>query len=421
VWARVCTSLRGRIGEQNFAAWIAPLRSTWANGSLALEAPDATARERVARHFLSAIEAALAEAVGGTYPVRLGLTIATSVLPFPVRQANPHHSFETFVLGASNSRACAAAQAVTERPASGPLYLHGPSGVGKTHLLHAISHGLDAAGVSVACLSAAQLVAALVTAYQAGADERFWSDLSPLGALLLDDVHSVKGLEQIQERLMEGLEALVESGRLLVLTSDRPPDDTPALVGGLRARFARSVVAMIDPPDAPLRLAILHYKAMAQGLSLDGRLAARLANEITGSVRRLEGALTRLVAHARLSGRQIDETLASEVLPELRPQARVPITPDRIIEAAARAFAVPARRLRGHGRSLDLTLARHVAMYLARKLLRRPFSELAAAFGRDHTTVLHACRGMAARVERDAELAATMARVEQELGRGEGP
>jgi chromosomal replication initiator protein len=421
VWARVCGTLRGRVGERNFASWIAPLRSRWIDGALALEAPDRATRDRVARHFLGEIEKALAEAVGRGQAVRLALAAPSSALPIPVRPPSPDHTFETFVLGESNGRACALARALVEDESRAPLFVHGRSGVGKTHLLHAVFHALEAAGVIAACLSAAQLVAALVGAYEAHADERFWADLSGLGALLLDDAHSIKGLEEIQECLMAGLAAWVEGGRLLVLTCDRAPSEMSAFVGRLQARFAGSLVASIEPPEPALRIAILQNKARARGVTLDPPLAARVAIDVGGNVRRLEGALTRLVAHARLSGRRIDEALAMEVLPALRPRVPVALTVDRILAATAEVFGTSARRLRARRRDRELALPRQVAMYLARKLLASPFAELATAFGRDHTTLLHASRSVALRLGTDAALAARIAQIEQRLRPAEEP
>jgi chromosomal replication initiator protein len=190
----------------------------------------------------------------------------------------------------------------------------------------------------------------------------------------------------------------------------------PALAARLRARFAQGVVAAIQRPDRALRLAILHRKALALGVRLDDGLAASLARAVGGNVRRLEGVLTRLLAHARLADRPVDEALAREVLPELGRRATEPVGVDRIIDATAAVFAVPARRLRGHRRGRALVLPRQVAMYVARELLERSFAELAVAFGRHHTTVLHAWRTVAARRETDAHFAAMVKRVVQQVG-----
>ncbi|HUE29525.1 MAG TPA: helix-turn-helix domain-containing protein, partial [Verrucomicrobiae bacterium] len=206
--------------------------------------------------------------------------------------------------------------------------------------------------------------------------------------------------------------------RLLVLTSDRVPGDLPALARRLQERIQGSVVAAIGRPEPALRVAILHQKARARGIALEPRLATRVATAFGHNVRRLEGALNRLVGHARLSGRPIDEELALEVLCELRPRPPSPLTVEDVLAATAENFHTTARRLRGRKRSAALLLPRRVAMYLARELLGRPFAELGTAFGRDHTTVMQAWRAIAARRQTDRALAAALERIRQRLGAG---
>jgi len=418
VWARVCEAVRGRVGERNFTTWVAPLRSSWVGDGLDLVAPDPVTRERVARHFLGAIEDALADALGQRRPVRLGLAAPLPSLPISATFPSPDHTFDTFVVGDSNRDACAAAHTLLAARDPAPLFLYGPSGVGKTHLLHAVFQARDAAGNPAACLSAAELVSAMVSAYEVGAHERFWRDLAPLGALLLDDIHSIEGREVIQERLLDGLTGWAEARRLLVLTSDRVAADMPALALRLQQRVQGSVVAVIERPEPALRVAILQQKARARGVVLEPRLAARVATAFGDNVRRLEGALNRLLGHARLSGRPIDEALAVEVLSELRPRPPSPLTVEDVLAATAESFRTTARRLRGRKRSAALLLPRRVAMYLARELLGWTFAELGAVFGCDHTTVMQAWRVVAARRQTDRALAATLERIQQRLGAG---
>ena len=413
-WAQVRDLVRARVGDQNFSAWIAPLGWTWSEGGLVLEAPDRLTRDRVARHFRDAITQALV-ALGHACPVRLEVQAPLPVLPIRCTPPDHAHTFDTFVVGESNRRAWATAQELLAGPPRAPLFLHGTSGLGKTHILHATFHALDARGIDVACLAAAELLAALLAAYGGRGPEAFWHDLWPLGALLLDDVHSLAGQEEVQERLMEGLVAWVDGGRLLMLTSDRAPGAMPTLAARVRDRFEGGAVVPIEPPEPALRLAILERKASALGLVLETPLAARLAVAVGGNVRRLEGALLRLLAYARTYGRRVDEALAVEALPELRAEPSAPLTFDRILEETAAAFGSVARALRARGRRRDLVLPRQVAMYLARKLLARPFAEVAAAFARDHTTVLHACRVVAARLGGDRTLAVIVERIEQRL------
>jgi chromosomal replication initiator protein len=228
-------------------------------------------------------------------------------------------------------------------------------------------------------------------------------------------VHSLVGQQATQEQLIEGLLAWQERGRVLVLTSDRAPADLPELAARIRERFEGGGVASIDPPEPALRLAILQTKALTLGLVLDTRLAARIAVELGGNVRRLEGALTRLVAHARFLGRRLDEALALEVLPELRQHLPAALTVDRILDETAAAFGALTRALRGRSRRANLVVPRQVAMYLARKLLKRPFAQLAAAFARDHTTILHAWQTISSRLGTDRPLAAIVEEIERRL------
>ena len=414
-WSAATEVVRRRVGDGNFTTWIAPLRCTGTVAGFTLVAPNRTIREGVGRHFLAVIQDALREVVGATCPVRLGIEGAAPDLPVALASPNAEHTFDAFVVGESNAGACAAARGLVDGSTRGPLFVHGPTGVGKSHLLHAAYHALDARGTRGACLSAAALVDALVTAYGGHGHATFWDELAPLGTLLLDDVHSLASQQEMQERLIGGLVSWVESGRTLALTSDRAPDDLPEFTARLRERFAAGVVARISPPEPALRLAILQRKAQAQGILLDSRLAARLAIRITGSIRRLEGVLTRLGAHALLRGRPIDEALAEEVLPELRDPLVVPLGAERIIETTAAVFGLPVRTLLGRRRRPEFVLPRQVAMYLARKLLGRPFAELGDAFGREHTTVLNAWRAIGSRLETDRALAARVEQIEQRL------
>ena len=414
LWARARDAVRSRVGEKNFETWIAPLRCMWIEGAVALEVPDRTAHERVRRHFLPVIEEAVTSAAGYACPVRLVLP-SERPLPIPTASPSPERTFATFVVGESNAEAYGAAQALLRGESRAPLFLWGPTGVGKTHLLHAVCHALVARGTEVACLPAADFVEALLAAYLADQHDALWVELEPLGALLLDDIHSLAGQEQIQEQLGDGLAAWVQGRRLLVLTSDRPPDDVPVLAAAWQARLGDGQIARIDPPEPGLRLAILRSKAQALGLDLDLGLAVRIAARVTGSVRRLEGAVTRLLASVRLSGLKLDDALADQALVELHEEPAAPPTIERIVQETAAVFGISPRALWGRSRRVESRLPRQVAIFLARKLLARPAAELAVDFGRDRATIGHATRAIAARMHSDRELATRVAELEQRL------
>ena len=413
-WLRARELLRGEVGERNYAAWIAPLECTWSDGRVAIVAGSPGTRDRVERHFLPAIEAAV-EAVAGR-PCR----VIVSVAPGPgtvLGCGSPpsEHTFETFVVGDSNREAYEAARGLARGSHVAPLFLCGPTGVGKTHLVHAVHQALAARGVGAASLPAAELMEALLAAYRSDRHERFWQDLDGLGALLLDDIHSLAGHEQFQEHLGVGLAAWVVRGGMLVLASDRPPDAVPALAGRWRNWFGDACITRIEPPEPALRTAILSLKARALGLVLSDTLAARIAAHVTGSVRLLEGALTRLLARVHLSGRPLDDALALEALPELRVAPPAPPTVERVAEATAAAFGIPLRLIFGRNHRLDVRVPRQVAMFLAQRLARLPTVHVARVFGRDRGTITHAARAIASRVSSDLQLATLVDRIEQHL------
>ena len=223
IWVQACETVRVRVGERNFAAWIAPLRCTWAEGEIALEAPDRLTRDLVGRHFAGVIAEAVAAVAGRPCPIRLDLPAPPPLLPIRTTPPLPDHTFETFMVGQSNTRAFGAAQALARQDTTAPVFLHGPAGVGKTHLLHAIAHVLEARRLAVACLPAARLIEGLVDAIREDREGRFWRELRALDALLLDDLHSLAGQEQVQAQLIDGLVAWAEDGRPLALLTRTAP------------------------------------------------------------------------------------------------------------------------------------------------------------------------------------------------------
>jgi chromosomal replication initiator protein len=335
---------------------------------------------------------------------------APSPPPVPTIPPPPEQRFATFVVGESNAAAYRAATQLARGEVCAPLLLHGPSGVGKTHLLHATHAELAERGRGVACLAAHDLTQALHAARRADQAAAFWRELGALDALLLDDVHSPAGDEALQRELVEGLVAWVEGGRILALIADRSPNDVPERTGRWHRQLGATVLHLA-PPELGLRIAIAQRKAEQLGLDLDAELTATIAQRLTGSVRRLEGALTRLHALARLSDRPLDRCLVEEVLP---PAPTVPSI-ERIVTETAAAFGLPAHRLRGHRGGGELVLPRRVAMMLMHRLLQLSAVEIGRIFHRDRTTVHHACAAVAARLARDAQLARTIRQIEERL------
>lgn len=324
-----------------------------------------------------------------------------------VQQLNDRYRFDTFVIGPGNQMVHAAALSVAEMPAQSynPLFVYGPTGLGKTHLLHAIGNYVrdTRPEARVAYITTEQFLGRFMHAIQqsktggAGRDlrDRFKAYFRGVDVLLMDDVQFLAGKGAwLQEELFHIFNSLHESGRQIVLTSDCKPELIPALEDRLRSRFAWGLIADIERPDRDTRIAILRKKASVDEIAqVPDDVFEAIAERITTNVRELEGALTRVVAAASLSNRAITIELASSVLESYAPAQGGPVTIDRVQDIVCEHFALDRDELLSQSRSASLTLPRQIGMYLSRTLVGAPSTEVARRFNRkDHSTILHAAR-----------------------------
>ncbi|MBW3593596.1 MAG: chromosomal replication initiator protein DnaA, partial [Actinobacteria bacterium] len=316
---------------------------------------------------------------------------------------NPKYTFEQFVIGSGNRLAHAAALAAAELPgqAYNPLFVHGPPGTGKTHLLHAIGNyvQLFGGGLSVRYATVETFTSEFVDAVRAREVKPFRDRFRGADVLLVDDVQLLDGKARTMEELFHTFNALYESGRQIVLTSDRDPAELGALEARLQERFRSGLVAELEPPELDVRLAILRKRARLDSVTDVGDdTLLEIARRASSSVRALEGALIRVVAYASLTGEQPTPEVARRVLARFGPQSSAePASVDRIQEVTADVFGVSREALLAADRRPRVAFARQVAMYLARELTGESLPSIGREFGgRNHTTVLHACR----RVER---------------------
>ena len=325
---------------------------------------------------------------------------------------NPKLTFEQFVIGDCNRLAHAAALTVAEMPAQAynPLFICGPPGVGKTHLLSAVGNLLAAHNpeLVVRCTTGEAFTNDFMSALAEGSGEPFKAHFREVDVLLMDDVQFLQRKARTEEEFFHTFNALHDEGRQIVISSDRAPADLGALEDRLRERFQAGLVADIAPPDPPTRLAILRKRAQHDGVELadEGALHV-IAAAISSSVRALEGALVRVVAYSSLTGRQMTAELAREVLAGLYLSSALPgHAPTQVRDvqvAAAKAFGVTVEELCSSSRSARVAGPRQIAMYLARELTDASLPAIGRQFGgRDHSTVLHACKRAAARIEHDA-------------------
>jgi chromosomal replication initiator protein len=311
---------------------------------------------------------------------------------------NPKYTFETFVIGSSNRFAHAASVAVAESPAMAynPLFIYGDSGLGKTHLLHAIGHyamTLDRAR-SVRYVSTEEFTNDFINSLRDDKTSAFQRRYRDVDILLIDDIQFLENRERTQEEFFHTFNTLHNTNKQIVITSDRSPRQLSTLEDRLRTRFEWGLLADIQPPDMETRIAILQKKAASERLNAPGDVLEFIASMITNSIRELEGALIRVTAFASLNRAPVDLALAEEVLKDFIPDAGRPeITADQIMEHTSEYFGVSVDDLVGQSRSRVLVNARQVAMYLCRELTELSLPRIGQAFGgRDHTTVMHADR-----------------------------
>jgi chromosomal replication initiator protein len=318
--------------------------------------------------------------------------------PDAITRLNPKYTFETFVIGSSNRFAHAAAIAVAESPAKAynPLFVYGGSGLGKTHLLHAIGHYAASLGNarSVRYVSTEEFTNDFINSLRDDKMQAFQRRYRDADILLIDDIQFLERAERTQEEFFHTFNTLHNANKQIVITSDRSPKALSTLEDRLRTRFEWGLLADIQPPDLETRIAILQKKAAHERLYAPDDVLEFIASRISNSIRELEGALIRVTAFASLNRSAVDLQLAQEVLRDFLPDGAAPeLTSDQIMELTADYFSVSVDDLRGHSRSRLLVNARQVAMYLCRELTDLSLPRIGQAFGgRDHTTVMHADR-----------------------------
>jgi chromosomal replication initiator protein len=411
-WNAVCAELRGAVSEAAWHGWLEGLSPREIIGdTLVVEAPDRV-RSYVGDRFGRLLQACTAAAIGADMRVEL-VGPGDAVTPAaPDAGLMPRLTFDQFVIGDANQLAHAASLAVSELPglAYNPLYICGAPGLGKTHLLQSIGNYVQAYGdgLVVRYTTAEAFTSAFVGARSDSAAMIAFKTLHRgVDVLLVDDVQFLRQKVKTEEEFFHTFNALLASGAQIVLTSDQPPRDLAGLEDRLRARFEAGLVTELGPPDVATRLTILRKRVIQDGIGpVDEAALELMAVRVQESVRALEGALIRVVAFASLTGRALTADLAAEVLGSLYPP--VPDRPagrsqtvEQIQERTCEAFGISLDDMRSTSRSAQIAWARQVAMYLSRELTDATLPAIGRAFGRNHTTVMHACKRTAARMAED--------------------
>ena len=426
-WQHCLNRLGGDVPQQQFNTWIRPLRAEWQESGLVLAAPNRFIRDFVAEKYLPLINTYLLDvvapaaaqasiAVQGTSPpappsVRPIASGAAQVVtrpaeapvrPAPAALVSPSslvegYTFERFVEGKSNQLALAAAQQVAEHPglSYNPLFLYGGVGLGKTHLMHAVGNAMRRKNpdAKIVYLHSERFVADMVKALQLNAINDFKRFYRSVDALLIDDIQFFANKDRSQEEFFHTFNALLEGGQQMILTSDRYPKEIDGVEERLKSRFGWGLTVAVEPPDLETRVAILMKKAEQSHISLAPDAAFFIAQRIRSNVRELEGALKRVIASANFTGRPFDIDLIKDSLKDLLALQDKQVSLDNIKRKVAEYYKIKVADLMSKRRNRSVARPRQVAMAMAKELTHHSLPEIGDAFGgRDHTTVLHACR-----------------------------
>jgi len=439
-WSQIRARLRRAVPDSTWHQWLEPLSGRQSDdGTLLIEAPPQM-RPWVAKRYGRLLHGCATAVLGpgatvevvaaGDLPPDRPLPRSRPDAAGPADAFNPRHTFDQFVIGDSNRLAHAAALAVAEMPglAYNPLFICGPPGVGKTHLLHSIANYVTAygAGATVRYTTAEAFTNHFVGALRGRGVEEFKLAYRGVDVLLVDDVQFLQEKAQTEQEFFHTFNALHQAGAQIVLTSDRLPRDLGALELRLRERFEAGLVTDVRTPDPATRLTILRKRVQQDDIAgIEPAALELLADRVADNVRALEGALVRAVAFGSLTGRQVTADLVAEVLaglyPELHKRASA-MTVAEIQAQTAEAFGISVDALVSGSRAGDLVWPRQLAMYLARELTSQSLPAIGHAFGgRNHTTVLHACKRTAQRIAGDPDAFEVVRRLTQSLNRPQSP
>jgi chromosomal replication initiator protein len=409
LWRTTQERLEGSVPESTYRLWLEPLKAVGADAdTLYLEAPEgirAWAERRYSGLISQALEA------GETPLVRVSFTApnesAETTSPGP--ELNPSYTFDRFVIGPGNRLAHGAALAVAEAPseAYNPLFLHGPPGLGKTHLLAAIANYLhdNAPGLSVRYTTAESFTNEFVGALKSTGVDAFKARYRDIDVLLIDDVQFLEGKPATEEEFFHTFNALHESGSQLVLSADRIPSELSTLASRLRDRFEWGLTVPVEPPNLATRLTVLRHLVEEAGIEIaDSGALTELANRIDANVRQLHGALTRVIAHASLLAKPLSSELIAEVIPRTTRSAQA-TSVEEIQQQVAERFGIARAELIGSSRAATPLRARQVAIFLTREMTDLSLPQIGRLYGgRDHTTVLNSLRRVEARLGEDEAL-----------------
>ncbi len=439
IWDQCLTVLREKVSQNSFDIWLKPLKPISINaGLIELEVPNKFFKDWISENYQSVIKDVLLRTTKTPYAIQFRVrtareekdektrAVAKTLPPRSGRQTvgedglNRSYSFQAFVVGSCNQFAHAAALAVANLPAKtyNPLFIYGGVGLGKTHLLNAIGNYIaqNDPAAKICYISSEKFTNELINClrYEKMAD--FRNKYRNKDVLLIDDIQFLGGKERTQEEFFHTFNALYDSHKQIVISSDKLPKDIPGLEERLRSRISWGLIADIQPPDIETKVAILCKKAELFNISLTNEVGLFLASHLGSNIRELEGSLTRLRAYASITGNEITTNMARETLKDILDDRQKMISIENIQKAVANFYNIKVADLKAAKKLRIYALPRQISMYLCRTLTKSSFPEIGVKFGgKDHSTVSHACRQIEKRATEDREIKNAIETIKNEL------
>jgi chromosomal replication initiator protein len=426
IWESAQGSIKSQVGESSYETWLANLNPKEKNhDTLLLETPDEFFKNWIIDHYLSVIQKAVADEAKTDVTIEFDVSSGLVSIPPPKPQSpihrepavsrpaggeiNPRFSFNNFVVGPSNRFAYAASLAVAESPAKAynPLFIYGPVGLGKTHLMQAITGYVQKhhPHLKHCYLSSEHFTNELINAIRHKSTIQFRQKYRGIDVLLIDDIHFIAGKESTQEEFFHTFNTLHDNRKQIIICSDRPPKEIANLEERLVSRFAWGLITDIQPPDFETRVAILKKKLELESAKVPDDVVYFIAEQIKTNIRELEGALIRVVAYSLLEEQPLSLAMAKNVLKDMVKETVKIISVEMIQKMVSEFFNLNIMDLKTSRRSQHVVLPRQIAMYLTRKLTRHSLPEIGNAFGgKDHTTVMHSCKKIEQDMHTNAEL-----------------
>jgi chromosomal replication initiator protein len=448
LWLETLTHLEQTLNAQHFNTWIKPIKLVAIEKDLVrLEVPNRFILDWVRDHYADIIRETMSSIGAVSYHISIEIIkkskeqktinkteIALHQPPISTSDPkeystkygnssfniNPRYTFEEFVAGSSNQFAVAAAMAVANNPATtyNPLFIYGGVGLGKTHLVNAVGNAILAKthGMRVCYYTSEKFMNELINSLRYAKMDEFRNKFRSMDVLLIDDVQFIAGKERTQEEFFHTFNALYESHKQIVVTSDKFPKEIPGLEERLRSRFEWGLIADIQPPDVETKQAILKMKAEQNSISLPEEVILFLANSVSSNVRELEGFLIRIGAYASLTSTPVSLAMAKDVLKDILVEKNRELTVEEIQKTVAAHFGIKVSDLKSPKRLKALVLPRQLAMYLSRQLTSCSFPEIGERFGgKDHSTIIHATKKIEKQLEDDYQLRSTLTTLKNAL------